>query len=93
MSFWKSLFGGKTKESSGSEELENYKGFSVTFVPMRNGSEFQLSGEISKEVGGETRVHRLIRADRCASEDLAKELTLKKAKLVIDEQGDQLFDQ
>ncbi|MEP1518266.1 MAG: HlyU family transcriptional regulator, partial [Nitratireductor sp.] len=44
-----------------------------------------------KEVDGVVKEHRLIRADRFAAEEDAVAVSLRKAKQMIDEQGDRLF--
>ncbi|EIM76845.1 hypothetical protein A33O_04528 [Nitratireductor aquibiodomus RA22] len=46
---------------------------------------------IWKEVDGVRREHRLVRADRFPSADLAAEQAIRKGRQVIDEQGDQIF--
>jgi len=94
MSFWKSLFGGG---SSGAEAApppgEEYKGFTIRATPMQVGGEFQLSGQIEKEIGGELKVHRFVRADRLSSRQDAVSFAIAKGRLIIDEQGDAMFSQ
>ena len=46
---------------------------------------------ITREIDGEIKSHRFIRADRFPSLDDATETTIRKAKQVIDEQGDRIF--
>jgi hypothetical protein len=48
-------------------------------------------GLISREAGGEVREHRFIRADRFPSREDAIEVTLRKARQLIDEQGERIF--
>jgi len=92
MSFWKRLFGGggSAAEETAGEPVE-YKGFTIRPTPFTEGGQYQTCGVISKEVGGEVKEHRLIRADRFASKEDAVETTLRKARQVIDEQGDRIF--
>jgi hypothetical protein len=92
MSFWKTLFGGggaKAEEPAG--EPVEYKGFSIVPAPFTEGGQYQTCGLISKEVNGELKQHRMIRADRFASKDDAVDVTIRKAKQMIDEQGERLL--
>lgn len=96
MGFLSSLFGGDksppSKEPKVLAEAE-YEGFCIQAIEMRVGSEYQLCGQISQEIDGETRVHHLIRADRLSNEQAAAEAAISKAKQVIDEQGQAIFPQ
>lgn len=96
MSFLKSLFGfggqrpaddGKPAASSSIE----HKGFTITAVPFRNEGQFQTAGTVSREIGGEVKEHRFIRADRHASLEDAVQFSLMKGRQLVDEQGDRMF--
>ena len=95
MSFWKKLFGGGAEDSApaGDKSLgeESYKGFLIKAVEMRAGSEYQLCGTIEKDVGGETKTYRFIRADRMSSKDDLVALALSKGRQIIDEQGEGIY--
>ena len=94
MSFLKKLFGGGNGGEPGAPRVldtQEYKDFKIRAIEMKAGSEFQLCGEIEKEIDGETKVHQFIRADRLSSADQAAETALSKARQIIDEQGDRLF--
>jgi hypothetical protein len=97
MSFWKKLFGGGGEDSSESAAAsgmhEEYKGFVIRTTLMPAGSEYQLSGTIEKEVGGEIKRHAFVRADRFSSKDEAQSFTLAKGRQIIDEQGEGVFNQ
>lgn len=92
MSFWKKLFGG-----GGADAVEpagdpvEHKGFSIRATPFTEGGQFQTCGVISKEIDGEVKEHRFVRADRFASRDDAVDVTLRKARQIIDEQGERIF--
>ncbi len=95
MSFLKRLFGGggdagKTSETA-VKEIE-YNGFRIRATPFKEGGQFQTCGIISKEVGETVKEHRFIRADRFASIDDAVDVSFKKGKQIIDEQGESIFD-
>lgn len=96
MSFLKKLFGGGAatdKAPAGDKVLgeEDYKGFVIRAVEMRAGSEYQLAGTIEKQVEGETKTYRYIRADRMSSVDDLVALALSKGRQIVDEQGNSLF--
>ncbi|MER0238298.1 HlyU family transcriptional regulator [Fulvimarina sp. MAC8] len=93
-SFLKRLFGVGTKSENASEmrgEPEVYEGFTITPAPMPEGGQFRLSAIIEKEIGGETKSHRLIRADLFPSRTDAETAAMIKARRVVDEQGDGVF--
>ncbi|HWV22162.1 MAG TPA: HlyU family transcriptional regulator [Devosia sp.] len=96
MSFWKNLFGGGSAADSapaGDKALgeESYKGFLIKAIEMRAGSEYQLAGTIEKDVGGELKTYKFIRADRMGSKDDLIALALSKGRQIIDEQGEGIY--
>ena len=95
MSFWKNLFGGgsSTAEPAGDKVLgeESHKGFLIKAIEMKAGSELQLAGTIEKEVGGELKTYRFVRADRMSSRDDLIVLAIAKGRQIIDEQGEQIY--
>ena len=96
MSFLSKLFGGGSKasaEPAGDKVLgqESYKEFLIRAIEMRAGSEFQLAGTIEKNVGGELKSYRFVRADRMSSQDDLVAMALGKGRQIIDEQGERIF--
>ncbi|MBY8917384.1 HlyU family transcriptional regulator [Nitratireductor rhodophyticola] len=96
MSFLKRLFGGGAGTSEAGEgkpmgDAVEHKGFMIQPTPFSEGGQFQTCAVIWKEVDGVRREHRLVRADRFPSADLAAEQAIRKGRQVIDEQGDQIF--
>ena len=94
MSFFKKLFGGgAAAEPAGDKVLgeESYKGFAIKAIEMKAGSELQLAGLIEKEIGGEIKSYRYIRADRMSSLDDLIPLALSKGRQIVDEQGEGIF--
>ena len=96
MSFFKSLFGwGKSGPEAEATPLAGatleHKGFLITAAPFRNEGQFQTAGTITKEVGGEMKEHKFIRADRHASHEDAVTFSLSKGRQIVDEQGERLF--
>ncbi len=95
MSFLKNLFGGGGGSSAPSAPPpgEEYKGFTIRATPLPVGSEYQLAGQIEKDVGGELKVHKFVRADRMSSRDDAVSFAIAKGRLIVDEQGEGMFSQ
>lgn len=94
MSFLSKLFGGGGAPKSGGPRVlgtEEHGGFVIRAIEMRAGGEFQLCGEVEKEIGGQVQVHKFIRADRLPSADQAASASLAKGRQIIDEQGERLF--
>ena len=95
MSFLKRLFGlggGEAKPSAPAVAKEaEHKGFTIHATPFREGGQFQTAGVVSKEIGGEIKEHRFIRADRFPSLDQAADHALVKGRQIIDEQGERVF--
>ncbi|MBD8064053.1 hypothetical protein IC608_01000 [Devosia sp. PTR5] len=95
MSFLKKLFGGGSdaKAPAGDKVLgeESYKDFLIKAIEMRAGSEYQLAGIIEKDIAGERKTYRYIRADRMSSVDDVVALAFSKGRQIIDEQGNSLF--
>lgn len=92
MSFFKKLFGGGKKAEAQAIEQIEHEGFLIELTPQDEGGQYRLCAIISKEIDGEVKTHRLIRADMFTSLDDVKAATIRKAKIVIAEQGDKLLD-
>jgi hypothetical protein len=91
MSFFRRLFGGKVdKEPAPVAEID-HQGYHISTTPVPENGQYRLAATISREVNGEHRQHRLVRADLFPSADQASEAAIRKAKIVIEEQGDKLF--
>lgn len=94
MSFLKALFGGGKSEGGAPAKAasqEDYKGFTIKATPTAIGGEHQLAGSIEKQVGGELKTYKFVRADRLSSRDEAASRAIDKGRQLIDEQGDKLF--
>ncbi|SIT16070.1 hypothetical protein SAMN05421759_12338 [Roseivivax lentus] len=93
MSFLKRLFGGGGGGSSKGPAAEPiaHNGFRIIVDPIPEDGQFRIAATIEGEVDGETKSHRMIRADVIRDRDEAFEASLRKAKQMIDEQGARLF--
>ena len=89
----RNLFGGRSASGppQAANEPDTYKDCLIYAEPMAEGGQYRLAATITKEIGGETKTHRLIRADLFASAEEAARFSLSKARQVIDEQGERLF--
>ncbi|WP_298723523.1 HlyU family transcriptional regulator [uncultured Oceanisphaera sp.] len=73
-------------------EPESYQGFGIYPEPMAEGGQYRLHGRITRLKDGERQEYRLIRSDLLPSAEQAAELMVAKAKRVIDENGERIFD-
>ena len=87
---WSRLTGGGSAESAAAAAVE-YEGYRIRPAPYPSRGAYQTAGSIEKEIGGELKEHRFIRAETHPSRDQAIEFSIAKAKQLIDEQGDRLF--
>lgn len=95
MSFLKRLFGGGNSVSASEPEVaaeQEYQGYRLRSTPRKEEGQYRLCGLIEHEAEGGIRSHRLIRADLFSAADEATEAFFRKARQVIDEQGDRIFD-
>ena len=92
MSFLKKLFGsGKPAEPAGPLASAEHDGFTIHATPYQENGQWQLCGEIEKEIAGTMKRHRFVRADRFASQQDAIDMSLMKARQIIDQSGEKLF--
>ncbi|WP_297769690.1 HlyU family transcriptional regulator [uncultured Roseovarius sp.] len=91
MSILSRLFGGRSKPEAPAEVSEIYKDFRIIAAPQSDGDGYRVGARIEKEIGGEVKTHHLLRADTLRSLDEAEAFSIRKAKQVIDEQGEAIF--
>ncbi len=89
MSLFSKLFGGGGAKPA--KEPEVYKDFRIFPEPQSGAGGFRIAARIEKEVGGETKTHHLLRADTVQSAEEAETFSIRKAKQLIDEQGERIF--
>jgi hypothetical protein len=91
MSFLKKLFGSRvTTPVEGPSE--DYKGFRIRAAVIAVGGEHQVAGVIDKEIDGVIKRYEFLRADRMADRAEAERLALAKARRIVDEQGERMFE-
>ena len=91
MSLLSRLFGGGSSSQPEAKSVE-HDGYTITPTPIREGNSYRISARIEKEVGGQMKSHTLIRADTLDDLETAQNASTTKARMLIDEQGDRLFD-
>lgn len=92
MSLFSKLFGGGGGGKSAAPQPVEYNGFHIIPEPMGADGGFRLAARIEREVNGETRSHHLIRADVIRDRAEAEKAAIEKAKQMIDQQGERIFD-
>ena len=85
----KSLFSGSEVQTA--EPAVEYKGYLIQVEPVNRGGQYGVGALITKSEGEVQREHRFIRADSLPSREACVEVTLNKAKMTIDQLGDQIF--
>jgi hypothetical protein len=73
-------------------EAVEYKDFHIAPAPMKDASGWRVAAFIYKDIEGQRWTHHLIRADVFADRDFASELSIRKAKMVIDERGEKILE-
>lgn len=92
MSLFSRLFGsGGDKETTAETARITYEGFVIAPNPAKEGGRYRIGATITKTVNEEEKTHTLIRADTLEDKETAVEASIRKAKQVIDEQGERLF--
>ncbi|SHG80094.1 HlyU family transcriptional regulator [Marivita hallyeonensis] len=92
MSFLKKLFGGGGGSSAPSAPAETYQGYTIFAEPIKDGGTWRISARIEKEIAGEIKAHQLVRADTLQSYEDAVKASVAKAQMLIDQQGDLIFE-
>ena len=89
--FLKKLLGGEPPAPQAADPVE-YEGFEIVATPREVPGGWSTEGVIRKTVEGEVREVSFIRADTCMSREDAIGASRGKARKIIDERGDQVFD-
>lgn len=93
MSFLKKLFGGESSGGGAPKPVAEltYEGFQILSTPIGEGGQYRVCAVIRKEIEGEVKEHKLVRADVCSTVDDASDISVRKAKQMIDERGEGVF--
>lgn len=93
LNFFRTSFG-LGKGAAGADkaaEATEYEGFTIVPAPRKHAAGWLTAGTIRKNLPDGVKEHQFIRADTYASWDDAVAFCVRKAKQIIDEQGDRLF--
>ena len=89
------LFGGKSAgdKAGGAKEgaAVEYKGFRIHPAARPQNGQWLTAGVIRKEIDGELKEHRFLRADTHPSAEAANDFAVIKGRQIIDEQGERIF--
>lgn len=93
MGLFSKLFGGKDGGAADAKqgEPEHYKDFLIYPEPIKEAGGFRIAARIEREVDGEVKTHQMVRADTTTSEKEAREVSLHKAQVFIDQMGMGVF--
>jgi len=89
--FFSKLFGGGGGGAAKEANATEYNGYTIRPAPRREAQGWLTVGIIAKQFPEGVKEHHFIRADTSTSWDDAVDLTVRKAKQIIDEQGDRMF--
>ena len=91
--FFASATDGVVKDSPAKRSPpETYKDFVIEPAPRKQGTQWLTAGFISKDGPDGAREAEFIRSDMFASREDADACALAKARQIIDEQGERLFE-
>jgi hypothetical protein len=74
------------------EAVTEYNGYLIRPAPRHQGSGWLIAGFITKEFPEGVKEHQFIRADTCTDRTDAVAFCIRKAKQIIDERGDHIFN-
>jgi hypothetical protein len=80
---------GKSEEAAAETE---HKGFRIRATPYAVAGGWQTAGVIEKASASGMREHRFVRAETHPSREDAAAFTIAKARQIIDEQGERVFE-
>lgn len=86
----KSMF--SSSDVAQTEDAIEYDGFSIVPTPMREGGQFRVAATVIKGEGEAQQIHNFVRSDTVASKEECIQLTIRKAKMTIDQSGDNIFN-
>ena len=94
--FLKRLFGGggggEGDDPAARAPDAEHKGVEIRAAPVKEADgQWRLAGTLTKTVDGEPKTRRFLRADLLASRDAAAASAIDKARLIIDQNGDDLW--
>ena len=93
MNTLRALFGGAgASEGAAAADPVEYNGFTIRPAPEKTAGGWNTGGLITKSVGDEVKEQTFVRVDTHSDRDAAISFSITKAKQIIDEQGERLFE-
>ena len=91
--FFKRLFGSAANENEpqGNEPDEVYKDVELFARPQKEGSQWRIAGMLRKQVDGQPVERNFVRADLMPDLETARSVTLGKARMIVDQNGNGLW--
>ena len=86
-------FKSKTAKQAPMLDWEDYKGFRIAAAPISEGGQFRVGGKIEKGEGEQLQSYSFVRADLVPNKNEANSISLMKARLMVDQLGDRLFNE
>ncbi len=90
MGLFSKLKGGASKPQSEAETI-SYNGYNITPAPAKVAGGFRVGAKITKEKDGQVLTHDMVRSDVIQSKEEALRISELKAKMVVDQLGDDIF--
>lgn len=93
--FFGKLFGGNSSDGAANAEAGDaveHEGYSIVPAPFKDGGQYRTAGIIRREIDGTVREARFIRADNSADRQAALDHSVQKARQIIAEQGERMFE-
>jgi hypothetical protein len=93
-SFFSKLFGGgksQVDKTPAQGDPIEYGGLIIRAAPIADGGQWRLAGVLIKKSSGGQLQRDFVRADVIGNREEAEELSVRKAKQIIDERGENLF--
>ncbi len=87
--------GGSGSDNAGQGEASDpisHEGYVIVANPIKEGGQYRTAGTITKLIGDDEKSAMFIRADNHADKQAAVDHSVQKAKQIIREQGDRMFD-
>lgn len=89
----RNLFGGSERAAgAAAADPVEYHGFTIRPAPERTAGGWNTAGLIVKTIGEEVKEQAFVRVDTHGDRDSAIAFSITKAKQIIDEQGERLFE-
>mgnify|MGYP000539584069 CR=1 FL=1 len=91
--FFKRLFASAANENEpqGNDPDEVYNDVELFARPVGEGGQWRVAGTLRKQVEGQVVERKFVRADLLPDQETARTMTLAKARMIIDQNGDSLW--